>query len=56
MIELNQEEMMSYEGGHPVGDVLITVGSGIVGYAIGGPAGAVVGVAIGLLGVASNIK
>lgn len=54
MTELTNEELMKCDGGTPLGDVMVAGGSTLIGFAIGGPVGALVGFGISVIGVLSN--
>lgn len=54
MFELETEELMLCEGGTVLGDLLIAGGGTLIGYAVGGIPGAVIGLGISVLGIASN--
>ena len=54
MEELTIEELMLCEGGTVAGDLLIVGGTALIGLAVGGIPGVIVGAGIGVLGVMSN--
>lgn len=54
MLELKMEELMLCEGGTVLGDLLIAGASALIGFAVGGVPGAVIGFGISVVGIASN--